>query len=77
MRGHGLMARIELRPDSPQGESALCAATARIALRNGVLLFTCGTRVNCLKLIPPLVMDDRDCEFAVFALSRSLQALRS
>jgi 4-aminobutyrate aminotransferase-like enzyme len=78
VRGLGLMVGIELRPDSPQEGRALCAATARIALRNGVLLFTGGTRGNCLKLTPPLVIDDRDCELAVSALSRSLQeALRS
>jgi 4-aminobutyrate aminotransferase-like enzyme len=76
VRGLGLMVGVELLPDSPPQGRALCAATARIALDNGVLLFTGGTRGNCLKLTPPLVMDDRDCELAVSALSTALREAR-
>jgi 4-aminobutyrate aminotransferase-like enzyme len=78
VRGLGLMVGIELRPDSPQEGRAPCAAAARMALDYGVLLFAGGTRGNCLKLTPPLVMDDRDCELAVSALSTAVRAaLRS
>jgi 4-aminobutyrate aminotransferase-like enzyme len=34
--------------------------------------FTGCAQGNCMKLTPPLIMDDRDREFAVSTLSRSL-----
>lgn len=73
VRGLGLMVGIELCPGEPQRGKALVAQAARIALEQGVLLFTGGTRGNCLKLTPPLVLDDRDCELAISALGTALR----
>lgn len=73
VRGLGLMVGIELRPDAPAAGRALCAGVARTARDNGVLVFTGGTRGNCLKLTPPLVMDDRDVDLAISVLGAALR----
>lgn len=73
VRGLGLMLGIELEPGNPQAGRELCGEVARTAFEQGVLVFTGGTYKNCVKLTPPLVMDDRDCDQAIAVLADALQ----
>jgi 4-aminobutyrate aminotransferase-like enzyme len=73
VRGLGLMVGVELRPDDPEQGRALCARIAGGCLERGVLLFTGGTYGNSLKMTPPLVLDERDAEFAATAIGDAMR----
>jgi 4-aminobutyrate aminotransferase/(S)-3-amino-2-methylpropionate transaminase len=60
VRGRGAMLAIELVHPSPSGpgapDPALTAAIARACHDAGLLVLTCGTYNNVLRLLPPLVI---------------------
>src|SRR5690606_22804591 len=59
VRGRGAMVAIELvTPGTTEPDAALAKAVASYAHRNGVILLTCGTYGNVIRLLPPLVIDD-------------------
>jgi len=76
VRGRGLMLAIEFadpeglvpRPDLAKG--LLAEAMAR-----NVLLLTCGTHGQAVRIIPPLVTTDNEVEMALGAISESLMAI--
>ena len=76
VRGRGLMLAIEFadpgtltpRPDLAKG--LLAAAMAR-----NVLLLTCGTRAQTVRIIPPLVTTDEEIELALTAIGESMVAI--
>jgi 4-aminobutyrate aminotransferase/(S)-3-amino-2-methylpropionate transaminase len=59
VRGRGAMVAVELnRPGSLEPDPAAAAAVARACHADGVVVLTCGTYGNVLRLLPPLVMPE-------------------
>ncbi|WP_216896381.1 4-aminobutyrate--2-oxoglutarate transaminase [Nocardia alni] len=59
VRGRGAMLAIELvRPGAAEPDPALTKAVAAAALAHGVIVLTCGTFGNVIRLLPPLVIGD-------------------
>lgn len=59
VRGRGAMIAIELvRPGTTEPDPVLTKAVAAEALSRGVVLLTCGTYGNVIRLLPPLVIGD-------------------
>jgi 4-aminobutyrate aminotransferase/(S)-3-amino-2-methylpropionate transaminase len=59
VRGRGAMIAIELvKPGTIEPDAALAKAVAAYAHRNGVILLTCGTYGNVIRLLPPLAIGD-------------------
>lgn len=59
VRGRGAMLAIELvKPGTGTPDPALAKAIAAHALSQGVVLLTCGSYGNVIRLLPPLVIPD-------------------
>jgi 4-aminobutyrate aminotransferase / (S)-3-amino-2-methylpropionate transaminase / 5-aminovalerate transaminase len=59
VRGRGAMCALELvRPGTLEPDPAAAAAIARSCHAEGVVVLTCGTFGNVVRLLPPLVIDD-------------------
>ena len=59
VRGRGAMMALELvAPDSREPDAALTAAVAEAARSRGLILLTCGTYGNVIRLLPPVTMPD-------------------
>ena len=59
VRGRGAMLAIELvRPGTLDPDPGLTGRVARRCVAHGVLVLTCGTYGNVLRLLPPLVIGD-------------------
>ena len=59
VRGRGAMVAIELVvPGTTEPDAALAKAVAGYAHRNGVILLTCGTYGNVIRLLPPLGIEE-------------------
>lgn len=59
VRGRGAMIAIELViAGTTEPDAALAKAVASYAHRNGVILLTCGTYGNVIRLLPPLVIGE-------------------
>lgn len=59
VRGHGAMLAIELvRPDGRTPAPELASAAAAACHRAGVIVLTCGTYGNVIRLLPPLVISE-------------------
>ncbi|MGV9858998.1 4-aminobutyrate--2-oxoglutarate transaminase [Gordonia sp. NPDC003425] len=59
IRGRGAMIAVELvKPGSKEPDADLTKTVAAAALEQGVIVLTCGTYGNVLRLLPPLVIDD-------------------
>ena len=59
VRGRGAMLAIELaEPDGLRPDAAATQAIARACIAKGVIVLTCGTWGNVIRLLPPLVIDD-------------------
>ncbi|MBX3093688.1 MAG: 4-aminobutyrate--2-oxoglutarate transaminase [Cryobacterium sp.] len=59
VRGRGAMVALELvKAGTTEPDAALAKAIASYAHRNGVILLTCGTYGNIIRLLPPLVIDE-------------------
>ena len=60
LRGRGAMQAVELvRPGTLDPDPAAAAAIAAGCHAEGVVVLTCGTWGNVIRLLPPLVIDDR------------------
>ncbi|WP_072814475.1 4-aminobutyrate--2-oxoglutarate transaminase [Rhodococcus zopfii] len=74
VRGRGAMLAIEfVMPGSREPNPVATAAIAAAALAQGVILLTCGTYGNVIRLLPPLVIPD---ELLVDALGVLEEAVR-
>ncbi|MFD6675977.1 4-aminobutyrate--2-oxoglutarate transaminase [Rhodococcus zopfii] len=74
VRGRGAMLAIEfVMPGSREPNPVATAAIAAAALAQGVILLTCGTYGNVIRLLPPLVIPD---ELLVDALDVLEDAVR-
>ncbi|NED60149.1 aminotransferase class III-fold pyridoxal phosphate-dependent enzyme, partial [Streptomyces sp. SID10244] len=59
IRGRGAMVAVELvRPGTTEPDPELAKAAAAHAFSRGVIVLTCGTFGNILRLLPPLAIDD-------------------
>ncbi|HWC21346.1 MAG TPA: 4-aminobutyrate--2-oxoglutarate transaminase [Flexivirga sp.] len=59
IRGRGGMLAIEIvKPGTTEPDAALTAAVAKRCHEQGVVILTCGTFGNVIRLLPPLVISD-------------------
>lgn len=59
VRGRGAMIAVELvRPETAEPDPALTKSLATACHRAGVIVLTCGTFGNVLRLLPPLTISD-------------------
>jgi 4-aminobutyrate aminotransferase/(S)-3-amino-2-methylpropionate transaminase len=59
VRGRGAMVAVELvRPGTREPDPARTAAVAKACHAEGVVVLTCGTFGNVIRLLPPLVMPE-------------------
>jgi len=59
IRGRGGMLAVELvRPGTTEPDAELTAKVARACHEQGVLVLTCGTYGNVIRLLPPLVISE-------------------
>ena len=59
VRGRGAMIALEfVRPGTTEPAPDMCAAVAKAAHADGVVILTCGTYGNVIRLLPPLVIPE-------------------
>ncbi|MDM8083529.1 4-aminobutyrate--2-oxoglutarate transaminase [Cellulomonas cellasea] len=76
LRGRGAMLAVELvRPGTLEPDRAAAAQVARDCAAAGVLVLTCGTWGNVVRLLPPLVIEPRLLDDALDVLAAALRAL--
>ena len=75
VRGRGAMLALELvRPGTLEPDAAEATRVARACAAQGVLVLTCGTWGNVLRLLPPLVIGDALLDDALDVLEAALAA---
>ncbi len=75
VRGRGGMVAIELvKPGTTEPDATLAKDIAAYAHRNGVILLTCGTYGNVIRLLPPLSIDDALLDEGLQVLADGLAA---
>lgn len=75
VRGRGAMIAVEfVDPATREPDAALTSGVAAAAHRAGVIVLTCGTYGNVLRLLPPLTISD---ELLIEGISVIADALRS
>jgi 4-aminobutyrate aminotransferase/(S)-3-amino-2-methylpropionate transaminase len=73
VRGRGAMVAVELvRPGTTEPAPAAAAAVARRCHEQGVVVLTCGTYGNVLRLLPPFVIGDELLGDALDVLAEAL-----
>jgi 4-aminobutyrate aminotransferase / (S)-3-amino-2-methylpropionate transaminase / 5-aminovalerate transaminase len=78
VRGRGAMVAVELvRPGTIEPDPLAAAAVARTCHEQGVVVLTCGTYGNVLRLLPPFVIGDDLLADALDVLTGALLAVRS
>ena len=73
VRGLGLMRALEFVDEFGEPDTAITAAVQRMAVSHRLLILTCGTRGNVVRLIPPLVVSPREIQFGLDALAATLE----
>ena len=77
VRGRGAMLAVELvkpgesGPFGPVPDAAATAAVTQAAHESGLLLLTCGTYGNVIRLLPPLVIGDDDLDRGLMLLEQA------
>ena len=61
-----------MRPDSDEPDAVFTKAVQQYALRNGLLLLSCGMHYNVLRFLYPITIDDRTFEQALVILQQAL-----
>jgi len=78
VRGRGAMVAVELvRPGTREPDPARTAAVAKACHAAGVVVLTCGTDGNVLRLLPPLVMPDHLLDEALDVLDEAFAVTSS
>jgi 4-aminobutyrate aminotransferase / (S)-3-amino-2-methylpropionate transaminase / 5-aminovalerate transaminase len=73
VRGRGTMVAVELvRPGTTDPDPLAAAAVARACHEQGVVVLTCGTYGNVLRLLPPFVIGDELLADALDVLTAAL-----
>ncbi|MEU4242785.1 4-aminobutyrate--2-oxoglutarate transaminase [Actinoplanes sp. NPDC026619] len=76
IRGRGAMLAVELVvPGTTDPDAAATAAVAKAAHESGLLLLTCGTYGNVIRLLPPLVIDDDELDRGLTLLEQAFSTL--
>jgi 4-aminobutyrate aminotransferase / (S)-3-amino-2-methylpropionate transaminase / 5-aminovalerate transaminase len=76
VRGRGAMVAVELtRPGTLEPDAAATAAVARACHADGLVVLTCGTYGNVLRLLPPLVMPEPLLEEGLGILEKAFASL--
>ncbi len=76
VRGRGAMVAVELtRPGTREPDAAATAAVAKACHADGLVVLTCGTYGNVLRLLPPMVMPQPLLEEGLGILEKSFAAL--
>jgi 4-aminobutyrate aminotransferase len=76
VRGRGLMLAIELAdPETLAPRADLVKGLLAEALARKMLLLSCGTRGQVVRIIPPLVTTDDEADLAVAIIGESLAAI--
>ncbi len=81
VRGRGAMLAVELvvpgetGPSGPAPDATATAAVAKAAHELGLLLLTCGTYGNVIRLLPPLVISDDELDRGLGLLEQAFAAL--
>ena len=75
VRGRGAMLAVEfVRPGTDEPAPEVTAAIARHCHANGVLVLTCGTYGNVIRLLPPLVIGFDLLDDALAVLGEAITA---
>jgi 4-aminobutyrate aminotransferase/(S)-3-amino-2-methylpropionate transaminase len=75
VRGRGAMVAIELTaPGRTEPDAAAAGAVARACHGDGLVVLTCGTYGNVLRLLPPLVMPDHLLDEGLGIIEKALAA---
>jgi 4-aminobutyrate aminotransferase/(S)-3-amino-2-methylpropionate transaminase len=75
IRGRGAMVAVELvRPGTLEPDAATTAAVAKACHTEGLIVLTCGTYGNVLRLLPPLVMPDHLLDEGLTILDKAFAA---
>lgn len=72
VRGVGLMIATEFTTPDRQPDTARAKAVAQAALRENLMLITCGSYDNIIRWIPPLMVDETHLDEALTAFERAL-----
>jgi 4-aminobutyrate aminotransferase/(S)-3-amino-2-methylpropionate transaminase len=76
VRGRGAMIAVELgRPGSTEPDPAAAAAVAAACHREGVVVLSCGTYGNVLRLLPPLVISGELLTEGLDVLTGAIEAI--
>ena len=76
VRGRGAMVAIELtRPGTLDPDAAATAAVAKACHADGLVVLTCGTYGNVLRLLPPMVMPDHLLDEGLGILEKAFGSL--
>ena len=76
VRGRGAMVAVELtRPGTLEPDAAATAAVAKACHADGLVVLTCGTYGNVLRLLPPLVMPEPLLEEGLGILEKAFASL--
>ena len=81
VRGRGAMLALELvvpgesGPDGPTPDPVATGNVARAAHESGLLLLTCGTYGNVIRLLPPLVITDDELDRGLTLLEQAFATL--
>jgi 4-aminobutyrate aminotransferase/(S)-3-amino-2-methylpropionate transaminase len=77
VRGRGAMLALELvkpgepGPFGPAPDAAAAGAVAKAAHEAGLLLLTCGTWGNVIRLLPPLIINDDELDRGLSLLEQA------
>jgi 4-aminobutyrate aminotransferase/(S)-3-amino-2-methylpropionate transaminase len=75
VRGRGAMLAIEIvKPGTTEPDAELTKAVAAEAFAQGVVVLTCGTYGNVIRLLPPLVIGDDLLDEGLTVLEEALRA---
>ncbi len=75
VRGRGAMLGLELVGPDAEPDAAATAAVARFCHRQGVVVLTCGTWGNVIRLLPPMVIDAALLDEGIEVLEAAFAAL--
>lgn len=76
IRGLGLMLGIEFSlPDSHKADKDTAGAVAKACIDQRLLVLTCGTYSNVLRLIPPLIVTESQIDEALTVFESALQSV--
>ncbi|MDQ1586788.1 MAG: 4-aminobutyrate aminotransferase / (S)-3-amino-2-methylpropionate transaminase / 5-aminovalerate, partial [Actinomycetota bacterium] len=76
VRGRGAMVAVEVvRPGTREPDAAATTAVAKACHAEGVVVLTCGTYGNVLRLLPPLVMPEPLLDEGLAVLDKAFATL--